>query len=259
MIVPLRLRRGRAAFLACLLSALVIPACDTPTSANEGLDLSDTVPLAGGGALVFSNAGAIAPYRPRIEQIVRDTVAGARGLIPLDGITVIIGAGLANVIPEIGFGGRADGGTVHLTFDPESSVVAANLDTELFPLLAHELHHVARIRAVGYGDNLLGAMVSEGLADQFAVELASVDPPIWSTALTPQQVATWSGIAQQQWLDANYDHASWFFGNGSIPRWTGYTLGFELTSAYLARNPETRASDLIGEPATSFIAAGAGR
>jgi len=219
------------------------------------------VPLAGSSALVFSDAAAIAPYRPRIEQIVRDTVTSARALIPLDGITVIVGTGasLANVIPEIGFGGRADGGTVHLAFDPESPVLAANLDTELFPLLAHELHHVARMRAVGYGDNLLGAMVSEGLADQFAIELAGVDPPIWSTALTSQQIATWSTTAQQQWLNANYDHASWFFGNGEIPRWTGYTLGFELTSAYLERNPGRRASDLANEPATSFISPSADR
>lgn len=251
MSVP-RLRAHRAAVLAAVaLLVLPTPACDSPTSANDAAE--ETVALPGGSTLVFEGAAAIAAFRPRIEQVVRETLDAARSVIPVERITIIVGTGTANAIPEIGFGGRADGGTVFLGFDPDFAALATTIDADLFPLLAHELHHVARIRAVGYGDNLLGAMVSEGLADHFSIELAGVDPPIWATALSPQQLVTWSSNAQQQWFDGNFDHAGWFFGNGTIPRWTGYTVGFELTGAYLAAHPGRRASDLIAEPATSFI------
>lgn len=54
-----------------------------------------------------------------------------------------------------------------------------------------------------------------------------------------------------------YDHGTWFYGTGpEIPRWTGYTVGFELVRLYLAENTGARASGLVGQPAISFVPAG---
>jgi uncharacterized protein YjaZ len=174
--------------------------------------------------------------------------------LPVNGVTVIARAGTATVIPEIGIGGRADGGTVRLTFAPDSPVLADTLEVELFPLLAHELHHVARSRTVGYGNDLLGAMVSEGLADQFSVEIVGIDPPLWSRALTDEQLATWGAQAEKQWFDNGYDHDAWFFGTGAaIPRWAGYSIGFAITGEFLAADPSRSAAGLFDQPATSFV------
>jgi uncharacterized protein YjaZ len=229
-------------------------ACGSPTAPDRDLDLSDAVSLQGGSVLVFHNAASIAGQRATIERSVREALAAVRQRLQVDGVTIIVSAGTSDVIPEIGMGGRADGGTVRLTFDPTSSVLPAALETELFPLLAHELHHVARSRSIGYGNTLLEAMVSEGLADQFAVEVAAVDPPIWSAALDDEEVATWLARAREQWLQPGYDHDAWFFGTAPpIPRWAGYAIGFELTRRFLDRNLSRSASDLYDEPATSFI------
>lgn len=240
------------ASLLCALAAMVAACGSSPTAPDGELDLGDSVALAGGSTLVFQNAAPLDAHRATIERVVRETVAVVRSLIPVDASTIIVRAGTALVIPEIGIGGRADGGTVQLMFDPESAVLATSLEQELFPLLAHELHHVARIRAVGYGNDLLGAMVSEGLADQFAVDVAAIAPPLWASALDAGQLLTWSERAREHWHDTAYDHDAWFFGGSGIPRWTGYSIGFAMTADFLAAHPGTTAAGLYGESAVSF-------
>lgn len=240
-----------------LLFTVLVSACTSPTQPETDLDPGAGVALPGGSTLLFQDGGRLAAQRPPIEEVVRETLARVRPLLPVDGVTIFVQAGNAStsVIPEIGIGGRADRGAVRLTFDPESPFLAASIEAELSPMLAHELHHVARIRAIGYGNHLLGAMISEGLADQFAVEAAGIDPPLWSTALDSGQLATWTSRAREQWFDAGYDHSAWFFGTGEIPRWAGYTIGFRMTGEFLAAAPSRRASTSYAEPASSFVPA----
>ena len=118
------------------------------------------------------------------------------------------------------------------------------------------MHHVARFRAGRFSSNLFEAMINEGLADHFSIEVAGTDPPIWSRALTAQQLATWSERARAQWFDSNYNHDAWFFGAAPpIPRWAGYSIGFDLVGQFLAADPSRRPSKLHAEPAASFIPA----
>ncbi len=140
-----------------------------------------------------------------------------------------------------------------LVVNPNSARIPDSIPTELFPLLAHEMHHVARIRSVGYGTNLLEAMVSEGLADQFAIEVAGIDPPMWSMALSEEELEVWSARAKEEWYNTAYSHDAWFFGGGSIPRWAGYSIGFAMTGDFLSANPERKPSQLFSQPASSFI------
>lgn len=253
MIDSLRLSRIATITVAGALIVATI-GCDSPTAPDNDFDPTDGITLPGGGTLVFEGAARLAAHRPTIERVVRDTVAAVLERLPVDGVTVIARAGTSLVIPEIGIGGRADAGTVRLAFDPDSPVLADALEQELFPLLAHELHHVARSRTVGYGNDLLGAMVSEGLADQFSVEIARSDPPLWSSALTDDELATWRARAREQWFDRGYDHDAWFFGTGgTIPRWAGYSIGFAIVGEYLATDPSRSAAGLFDQPATAFV------
>ena len=230
----------------------LLSACSGPSSSSDTPTL--TVPLAGGSTLVFEDGGRLAEQRPTIERVVNDTLAAARSRIPLDGITIRVEAGGSLVIPEIGIGGRADAGTIQLALDPGSPVLPRSLDEELFPLLAHEMHHVARLRTAGFPSNLLQAMVLEGLADHFSIEVAGIDPPIWASALTEAELTTWTERARAVWLDGGYDHDAWFFGTAPpIPRWAGYTIGFDLVRDFLRKNPSRLPSDLYAEPAVSFV------
>lgn len=177
--------------------------------------------------------------------------------MPVDGVTIRVLADPTRIIPELGFGGfTPNSEEVQLFVDPAWPNLAQSLATELFPLLAHELHHTMRHRTAGYGSALFNAMISEGLADYFSIEVAGVDPPIWSTALMGAELEAWMERASEGWLQGPYDHDGWFFGTDSeIPRWAGYSIGFELVRRFLSSNPTRRASDLFGEPALSFLPA----
>ena len=233
---------------------LTASACSTPSSTDTPPN-PQAIALDGGSTLLFEDEGALDAHRDTIVGEVRETITAVRRILDVNGFTLRVDAGTSYVIPEIGLGGRTIGnGVILLVVDPGSSKIPDSIATELFPLLAHEMHHVARARTVGYGSNLLEAMVSEGLADQFAIEVAHIDPPMWSTALSAEEIEVWSKRAKEQWYDTGYSHDAWFFGaGGEIPRWAGYSIGFEMTGSFLEANPGRPPSRLFSEPAASFI------
>ena len=92
-----------------------------------------------------------------------------------------------------------------------------------------------------------------GLADHFATEAFPETPAQpWDHALTSSQ-------ERSLWLDARrilnvpfgYDHPSWFFGAGNMPRWAGYTLGYDMVGRYL--DHRRSASDAVAVDATDVI------
>ena len=96
-------------------------------------------------------------------------------------------------------------------------------------LLVHELHHCLRWRGPGTGQTLLfEALISEGLADHFAMELLGAKHP-WSNAFPRDETAKFLALAQPEFDSTTYNHPRWFFGGDhTLPWWTGYTLGFRL-------------------------------
>ena len=231
---------------------LLVSACGGGGPTDPGLDLSDSVALPGSSTLVFNGGGAFGEHRDRVEEVIRSTFDAARARLPLNGVTIVARNSLDNVIGEIGIGGRADAGTVWMSFDTNGRQWVSSIDSWLGPLLAHELHHVARFRAVGFYDNLLEAMVGEGAADRFLMELTGASAPMWSTALTPAQFDELAARAEDQWFDGDYDHAAWFYGTSDLPRWAGYTIGFEIVGDHMDATGRT-AADLYAEPAESFV------
>ncbi len=113
---------------------------------------------------------------------------------------------------------------------------------------------MARRQAGVRGHTLFDALVNEGLADHFAIEVTGVEAPPWAVALEPEQAATMAARAREGYDNAGYNHWAWFFGNDElgIPRWTGYSLGFQLVADYLDRHPGTTASSLATAPSMTL-------
>lgn len=146
---------------------------------------------------------------------------------------------------------------MRIGIDPEHEGLADAIDAHLPRILAHEFHHCARWRGPGYGRTLAEALVSEGLADHFDLEVhAGAQPYHWSVAVDgPELEAVWRLAGPQLW-EPGYEHAFWFFNQnaGSIPFHAGYALGFRLVGSYLEANPSLRPSQLANISAEAVLA-----
>lgn len=239
---------GRLAALTVMIGV----ACSSPSGPESCTGVSTALP--GAVCVNMDAAGDLTRYRALIEAEVERTLEAIREIVPISDLQISIIADPARVIPEIGIGGFTPSRSeVQIFGDPTLPDVEGILEGELLGILSHEIHHALRRRSVGYGSTLLQAAVSEGLADHFALEVGGGEPPPWSVALTPGELEVWLPEVVAR-TSGSYDHSEWFFGTTpSIPRWTGYAVGFELVRRYIEEHPGARASGLIGEPASSFI------
>ncbi len=231
-------------FLAILLTSVWTIACRSP---SHELELgSNTVRLY-----------APPPVFRGIENAVLESTAKTIGRVSsalgLRNVTVDIAFDSRRSIPGYGVGGYTPNArSVLIWLDPTARNVPDLISRRLAWIVAHELHHSVRWRTPGYGSTLLEAMVSEGLADQFALQVLGGTTPPWTSALSTEDVASVHQRAASAMNVDGYDHAEWFFGSGSIPRWAGYTLGFNIVRRYLESNPGSTPAGLVDIPASKL-------
>jgi Predicted Zn-dependent protease (DUF2268) len=239
--------RLRAPAFAVLAFALLAAACDS-RSPTEGGGPPDENSI-----LIDDPNGLLTAVAPALRAAVGSAIEASGRVLPVTGVTARVVASSAQAIPGYGFGGRAPGpGLIELYVDPTFPALAALIPERLPPMTAHEVHHAIRIRGPGYGRTLLEGLVSEGMADHFSIELLGVPVPPWSRALSESAIAHYMELARQQ-FDAPLDYNRWFVGEGgTLPNWTGYTLGFRLVEDYKARHPGSTAASLVNTPAEAF-------
>ena len=207
-----------------------------------------------GVAIVINDPGGeLRGVEGTIRGLLETTIARVGSQLPIADATIFVAPDPSRAIPGWGIGGRASGGTrVDLSLDPRYPGLASLLDERLPSLAAHELHHIARMRGPGYGATLLGAMVSEGLADQYALELYGRPSPPWVTELVGAELDFWLDRAESEFDSTSYDHDAWFFGGSAIPRWAGYAIGHRLVADYQASHSGDSAAELVNTPADAF-------
>jgi uncharacterized protein YjaZ len=191
-----------------------------------------------------------------IKLIVEEVLAKARDIFDVRDVSIEIKEEPGRVITETGVGGSApDSHTIFLYYDPNNQNLKQNLEKEIKSTITHEFHHAIRNRTFPWKqDNLLGAMITEGLADHFDIEINGGEPKPWSKALTTDELEKIGQMASLEFANTDYNHNDWFFGSASrnIPRWAGYAIGFKLVEDYLNKTNK-KASKLVSEPANSFL------
>jgi uncharacterized protein YjaZ len=170
--------------------------------------------------------------------------------LPRLDVVVVDDADMA--IAETGVGGSAPNAHVlYIYINPNFANLEAVLELEIRSTLAHELHHCARWAAVGYGTTLLEAIVSEGLADHFDIEVNGGSPKPWSIALSEDELQS-TILKAKESFNSDYNHSDWFYGSKEIPRWAGYSLGFKIVGEYINKTGKS-ASELVATSHTEFI------
>jgi uncharacterized protein YjaZ len=194
------------------------------------------------------------------QAIQRELLAAlthVREPLPVRQVDVVVApAQSQSVIPEYGMTGMSHGkGRITISIDPDSPHMDdPRREARLLGILAHELHHVTRMRGPGYGRTLGEALVSEGLAQCFEVE-AGAPVPFYGVALDPAALWRAADRARQEFSAPMYDQAAWFFGRRGDPAWprhAGYSLGFALVEDWLARN-DTNAAAAALVPAARIL------
>ena len=234
----------RFALVAALLSSVCTFGCRSPS--HERQLGSNTIRL-------YSPATAFQGKEDAILESVAATMERVSRALDFGNLSGDVAFDSRRAIPGYGVGGYTPNAELVLIWlDPKASDTPDLLSRRLPWIITHELHHALRWRNPGYGSTLLEAMISEGLADHFALQVLGGSAPPWTSALSSQDVASIHERAASAMAAARYDHSEWFFGNGSIPRWAGYTLGFEMVSAYLESHPGSTPAALVSTHAAEF-------
>jgi uncharacterized protein YjaZ len=230
--------------VACALAAV---ACDvaTPPAAERSGSL----------AIVFEDRdAALRRHETTIRSTLAETYAKVARLLPVGEVLVTVMPDAARTVERLGVGGHAAGpGNVRIAIDP-ALVGQPSFPRNLAYTLAHELHHSVRWRRPGFGTTLFETMITEGLADDFCREVLRDDgvAPPWIDAFPRERTGEMLERARPEFDDPDHDRGAWFFGTGTLPRWTGYTLGFRIVEAYRSAHPGVGAAQLVALPADVF-------
>jgi hypothetical protein len=168
-------------------------------------------------------------------------------------VEVRLGGAGPRVIPEVGSGGYATAQTVELQVDLDSDHPVGFQREWVQQLLAHEAHHVARLRALGNPRSVAALVTFEGMADHFAEDFGGRRVSPWSSALAASELETWVDRIVAEHPQRDYDVYAWLFGTTpEIPRWTGYSAGYAITGEYLALTGRS-ATTAVGDDADQII------
>ncbi|MDH7792660.1 DUF2268 domain-containing putative Zn-dependent protease [Ochrobactrum sp. AN78] len=201
-------------------------------------------------------SGGLEEFQQRISIEIDQAFQTLKTFTPPPQFDILLGRS-AYTIPEIGILGRAYNSTLlSLNFDPDNTNLRPTLtDGTVQRQLLHEVHHCLRMAGPGYGWTLGEALISEGLAGHFVNNLMKTPPEPWECAIAPEVLRIDSPTAAAL-QSADYDHASWFFGSGQLPRWLGYSLGFELVRIWRETTQPQTFAQWINTPATEILAFG---
>ena len=176
-------------------------------------------------------------------------------LIDLDRLDIVV-APEAWVPQEWGLCGYANSpGRITITLEPGSPRLHdPERADRLLGTLAHEMHHVARLRSGIESYTLGGRFVSEGLAQCFEEE-AGAPTPFYAVALDDRTMRKTAERARPFLSASDYDHDAWMFGRRGDPDWprcAGYSLGYALVRAWLENNG-TSAANSVAVPAVEIV------
>ncbi len=219
---------------------------------QDDVVLAETI---GSNTICFHrNTACVDSLRPLILDRIRLSVREIDEFIPFENVEIRVMVFPERTLPTKGMSGAAPNSEqIYILLDPDHPRLTTSLSEEMVATLAHEYHHTSRKRTIEFGSCLFDAIVSEGLAEHFVMEVTGEQPP-WATPVGEESFAYWRSEAEKGWFNADYDYLAWFIGlNSDIPRGTGYELGRRIIGEYLGAHPGERASTLASAPAKQFL------
>jgi len=173
-----------------------------------------------------------------LQDVINTHARKAGKLLDIDLLNITVHFS-QDVIPETGEAGYASGKDwIRITIDPTRKVKELQkIINDIIPATVyHEANHIAREKYTGESENLLEAIISEGLADVFAEECWHKFKAPWG-AYQQKKIQPFLKSLKNEKNDKKYSHGDWFFGTGKRPRWLGYKLGNYIVHSAKNNNP----------------------
>jgi uncharacterized protein YjaZ len=194
-------------------------------------------------------------YRNKLLEIGHKTVARVQEMMPIEQVNVVLCFNPLGVSAETGIGGFAPSNdTVFVYLNPNTPSFTASLEHQFPAAIAHELHHAMRWHNPGYGQTLIEAFVSEGLAQAFEIPFLGHELPVLSQLKEPQGLNELMELARLEYHHDLSIYHEWFggFNARNIPRNAGYAIGFEIVKQYLEK-ADTTAGEVYAVTAKEIL------
>ena len=187
---------------------------------------------------------ALTPVLSEVRQASRDAVARASGHADLPDFDLAVRAHSDRSADGAVQGSAPAPGVIEIALTPD------RFDPAPFTrILVRQMAHLVRWAGPGYGKSLGEALVSEGLAGHFVVQVMGGQADGVDT-VRPAQGAMRQ--AMNEWARRDYDQGRWFGGKGDLRKGTGNSLGHRLIAEHLAQHPDDSAASLAMAPADPF-------
>lgn len=182
---------------------------------------------------ILDAPGSLKKLKSSLRSVFEESLASLPKDFIVNDVDIVVQDLPAWVIPELGIVGHTySGHVVHIFIDSGHKIK----HSDILKTIVHELHHAARWQSVGFGSTLGEVIVSEGLACLFEEEISG-DIPIYANVKINED--TIARIKKEINIK-KYDRGKWFFGSDkTVPRWFGYTYGYNLCKSYSALHNTT--------------------
>ena len=193
---------------------------------------------------ILDASGVLAPFHSTIEDAVIRSIGIVGDLLPIASLDVCVSHHPEGSNPKLGIGGAAYSPIqLHIFLDANNSHLATAIEQELPAVLAHEMHHCARMQANTDEETLAGKLIIEGLACKFETEITGERLPSFIPPVLMEQCGLHWQAAQELLDSKEFCLQSWFHGQAptQMPNNLGYALGLSLTEKYLSLVDQTAA------------------
>ena len=205
---------------------------------------------------ILDASGALSSHTELLKDLLKNWVSHIGGRRPIRALDICVAHHPEGTNKELGIGGAAHSGIrLDIFLDANNPNLQSSLENEFPAVLAHEMHHCARLAEIPVADTLGECFVIEGLACQFETEITGLPLPSFIPADVGGQFRDYLAASLPILNSTDFDFESWFLGKSpeEMPKYTGFAIGFGLVGDYLKCNQLT-AAQAYAVPAADVLA-----
>ncbi|OGH69226.1 MAG: hypothetical protein A3I29_03850 [Candidatus Magasanikbacteria bacterium RIFCSPLOWO2_02_FULL_44_11] len=204
---------------------------------------------------VLANDPQLRPYAHVIKKEASEAVRIIAALIPLTEVDIVIMHSPGNIAFGVTSGTANGKHRVTIALNGKHKHFKKRLRVDLRKSLAHGLYHSVRMQKNGYYHTLVDDIIGEGLAIHFEIEVAGSKPPTCYVSLKNEAFAKIVARAKKEFYSVDFDYDDWFHGSKkrTIPRFTGYSIGYHLIKRLLKANPGLAPSHLVAKKSKKLV------